>query len=177
MRTQNLIPLLAILLGISLVSSGQRVSAQTDTPPTPAPLVSGSSQAGSMNIDPPDALTTFTINNPYCYQPDPNVDKCQVNFRYIQASDNQSSAPYMTWLSIKISGKNRYMATAFFEGTIYYYYGMAPEGLTVPCGSPNAGGAGTLYGNVYGVSVQPLDSSHNPMSTDIANVTCPAYNP
>lgn len=177
MRTQNLIPVLAIVLGISLVSSSQRVFAQTDTPPTPAPLVSGSSAAGEMNIDPPTALTSFTINNPYCYQPDPNVDQCQVNFRFIGVSDNQSSAPYLTWLRINISGKTRFMATSFFEGTIYYYYGMVPQGITVPCGAPNAGGAGTLYGNVYGVTVQPLDSSRNSMSTDVANVTCPAYNP
>jgi hypothetical protein len=66
MHTRYLISLLALLLGIGLVSSSQRGFAQTDTPPTPAPLVSGSSQAGSMNIDPPDALTSFTTNNPFC---------------------------------------------------------------------------------------------------------------
>jgi len=128
-------------------------------------------------IDTTNALTGFTISNPYCYQPDPQLNQCSINFRYIQATDNQTSAPYMTWLAITISGKNRCNATAFFEGTIYYSYDMAPGGLKVPCGTPNAGGAGTAYGNVYGVTVQPLDSSRNPMSTDIANVTCPAYSP
>lgn len=135
--------------------------------------------AGSINLDPssPDALTSFTVSNPYCYQPDPSVDQCYINFRYIQATDNQSSAPYMTWLRINISNKTRYSSTAFFEGTITYSYSMIPDGLKVPCGSPNAGGAGNLYGLVYSVSISPLDSSRNPMSTDIANATCPAYAP
>jgi hypothetical protein len=121
------------------------------------------------------ALTGFTISNPYCYQPDPSVGDCFVNFRYIQATDNQSSAPFMTWLRITIEGKNRLQETAFFEGTITYTFDMAPTGLKVPCGAPNAGGAGNQIGNVYGVTVQPLDSSRNPMSTSIANVSCPAF--
>ena len=124
----------------------------------------------------PQAVS-MTVSNPYCYQPDPAVDKCSINFRFIQAADNQSSAPFMTWLTITISGNKRYNATAFFEGTITYSYDMVPDGLIVACGAPNAGGAGTQFGNVYGVTIQPLDSSRNPMATDIANVTCPAFNP
>ncbi|MEZ4590539.1 MAG: hypothetical protein R3D55_05265 [Chloroflexota bacterium] len=154
--------------------AGNLTSAQI-APPTPPPLAG----PAGIQADPlsPDALTSFTVSNPYCYQPDPAVDKCSINFRFIQTTDNQSSAPYMTWLAITISGKRRYNATAFFEGTITYSYDMVPDGLTVACGAPNAGGAGNLFGNVYGVTIQPLDSSRNPMSTDIANVTCPAFNP
>ena len=127
--------------------------------------------------DSTNALTSFTVSNPYCYQPDPQLDQCAINFRYIQATDNQSSAPYMTWLAVTISGKKRLSMTAFFEGVLTFSYDMVPAGLKVPCGSPNAGGAGTQFGNVYGVTIQPLDSSRNPLSTDIANVTCPAYSP
>ncbi|MCB8937890.1 MAG: hypothetical protein H6655_05700 [Ardenticatenaceae bacterium] len=145
------------------------------TPPTPPPLTGPSGTQADPNA--PDSLTSFTVSNPYCYQPDPAVDKCSINFRFIQTTDNQSSAPYMTWLAITISGQKRYNATAFFEGTITYSYDMVPDGLTVACGAPNAGGAGSQFGNVYGVTIQPLDSSRNPMSTDIANVTCPAFNP
>ncbi len=121
------------------------------------------------------ALTGFTISNPYCYQPDPSVGDCFINFRFIQATDNQSAAPYMTWLRITIAGKNRLQETAFFEGAITYTYDMAPTGFKVPCGAPNAGGSGTAIGNVYGVAISPLDSGQNPMSTDIANVSCPAF--
>lgn len=135
------------------------------------------SDASGNVADSPNALTSFTVSNPYCYQADPQLDQCAINFRFVQATDNQSTAPFMTWLAVTITGKKRLSLTAFFEGTITYTYDMAPAGLKVPCGAPNAGGAGTQYGNVYGVTVQPLDSSRNPMSTDIANVTCPAYSP
>lgn len=121
------------------------------------------------------ALTGFTISNPYCYQPDPAVGDCMINFRFVQATDNQTSAPYMTWLRITIAGQTRMQETAFFEGTITYSYDMAPGGFKVPCGAPNAGGAGNATGNVYGVQISPLDSTRNPMSTDIANVSCPPF--
>lgn len=121
------------------------------------------------------ALTAFTVSNPYCYQPDPAVGDCMINVRFIQATDNQSSAPYMTWLRITLAGKTRMQETAFFEGVITYSYSMVPTGFKVPCGAPNAGGQGPDIGNVYGVTIQPLDSSRNPMSTDVANVGCPAF--
>ena len=175
MRYLTVITALGIILAASLFITGGHASGQDQT----VQQAPQSGPAGSISSDPgsPDALTSFTVSNPYCYQPDPAADRCYVNFRYIQATDNQSSAPYMTWLIFKISGKVRYSATAFFEGTITYSYNMAPEGIQVPCGAPNAGGAGDAFGNVFGVSIQPLDSSRNPMSTDIANVTCPAYAP
>jgi len=176
MRLHHFIGILVILLGIGLVSSGQWVFAQTDVP-TPAPMANAASSAGQMEVLSPNALTSFTVSNPYCFQPDPALDQCKINFRYIQVNDNQSSSPYLTWLTINILGKNRFTATAFFEGTISYSYNMDLDGFKVPCGLPNAGGAGTLYGNVYSVSIRPLDSSRNPMSTDIANVTCPAFSP
>jgi hypothetical protein len=168
------IVVLILLTGIVFI--GQRVFAEMNTPDQPLPQDS-SGPAGSQESSSPDALTSFTISNPYCFQPNPAVDACSINFRFIQATDNQSSPPYMTWLTITISQKTRFSATAFFEGTISYSYDMMPNGMTVPCGAPNAGGAGDKYGFVYGVTVQPLDSSRNPMSTDIANATCPAFAP
>jgi hypothetical protein len=176
MRKILIILTLGVILAIGSFSLFRKVSAQTPSP-TPSPLVDASGSAGEINVISPDALTSFTVSNPYCYQPDPAVDVCSINFRFVQASDNQTSAPFMTWLAFTISGKKRFNATAFFEGTITYSYNMVPDGLKVPCGAPNAGGAGTQFGNVYGVTIQPLDSSRNPMSTDIANVTCPAFAP
>ena len=166
--------ILVLIFTSGMLLADNLTSAQV-TPPTPPPLTGPSGTQADPNA--PDSLTSFTVSNPYCYQPDPAVDKCSINFRFIQTTDNQSSAPYMTWLAITISGQKRYNATAFFEGTITYSYDMVPDGLTVACGAPNAGGAGSQFGNVYGVTIQPLDSSRNPMSTDIANVTCPAFSP
>jgi hypothetical protein len=174
-RVVSLIIVLLVLSGLVFIA--QRVFANNNIPDQPLPQ-QGSGSAGSQGIDAsPDALTSFTISNPYCYQPNPAVDQCSINFRYISATDNQSASPYMTWLSITISNKTRFNATAFFEGTITYSYDMVPDGWIVPCGAPNASGVGEKYGFVYGVTVQPLDSSRNPMSTDVANLTCPAYAP
>jgi hypothetical protein len=176
MRKPLFLGILVLGLLIGLVSADQNASAQTGSS-LPAPGVDAAGNVQGANTISPDALTSFTISKSYCYQPDPGLDQCAINFRLIQATDNQSTAPYMTWLTITISSKTRFSATAFFEGTITYTYDMMPYGMKVPCGAPNAGGAGTKYGNVYGVTVTPLDSSRNPMSTDIANLTCPAYAP
>jgi hypothetical protein len=175
MRKFFAIGLIGLLLVAGLLFTRSNTAAQTALP-TLAPQV-GPAGSANLKLNSPDALTSFTISNPYCYQPDPAADQCYINFRSIQATGNQSSAPYLTWLTISISNKNRYSSTDFFEGTIYYTYDMVPGGLKVSCGAPNAGGAGNQYGNVYGVIITPLDSSRNPMSTDTANVTCPAFAP
>ena len=175
MRFLTVLTVLGIILAGSLFFSRSAASGQA---PSTAPAnQSGPAGSTAVNPDAPDALTSFTISNPYCYQPDPAQDKCYVNFRFIQANDNQTVAPYMTWLIFKVSNKVRYSSTSFFEGTITYSYDMTPQGFEVPCGAPNAGSAGDAFGNVYSVVVQPLDSSRNPMSTDTANITCPAYAP
>jgi hypothetical protein len=170
----SVIIVLVLLSGVAFI--GQRVFAEKNTPDQPLPQ-QASGLAGSQESPSPDALTSFTVSNPYCYQPNPSVDLCSINVRYIQVVDNQSSPPYMTWLAISISQKSLLNTTAFFEGTIYYSYDMVPDGFTVPCGEPNAGGAGDRYGYVYSLTIQPLDTNRDPMSTDIANITCPAYVP
>jgi hypothetical protein len=175
MRKLLFIGFIGLLLAAGLLFTQKYTAAQT-APPAPT-LQVGPAGSANLSLNSPNSLTSFTISNPYCYQPDPRADQCYINFRSIQANDNQSSAPYMTWLTISISNTTRFSATAFFEGTIFYTYDMVPGGLKVSCGAPNAGGAGNQYGNVYGVKVTPLDTSRTAMSTDIANVTCPAYAP
>lgn len=174
-RIFSVIIVLAVLGGAIFV--GQRVLAGNNIPDQALPQASSGPAGSQGSLSSPDALTSFTVSNPYCYQPNPAVDKCSINVRFIQATDDQVNPPYMTWLAISISQKTRFNATAFFEGAITYSYDMLPDGLSVPCGVPNAGGAGEQYGFVYGVTIQPLDSNRDPMSTDIANVTCPAFAP
>jgi len=175
MRKLLIFGFIGLLVFAGLLFTRKTTAAQKDL----SMPVDQSGPAGSTSIDPssPDGLTSFTVSNPYCYQPDPSVDQCSINLRYIQANGNQTSSPYLTWLTISISSKNRFSASAFFEGAITYSYSMIPDGFKVPCGAPNEGGAGNQYGLVYGVVITPLDSARNPMSTDTANVTCPAYVP
>lgn len=166
---------IGLLLIAGLLYTRKDTAAQTALP-TLAPQV-GPAGSANLQLSSPDALTSFTVSNPYCYQPDPAADQCYINIRSIQATGDQSSAPYLTWLTIGISKKNRYSSTSFFEGTIYYFYSMVQDGFKVSCGAPNAGGAGDQYGNVYSVVITPLDTNRKPISTDTANVTCPAYAP
>jgi hypothetical protein len=166
-------------IGIMLIGGLLFTQVSTAAQTAPSVPTAQAGPAGSINPNPssPNSLTSFTVSNPYCYQPDPNLNQCYINIRSIQAVDNQSTAPFMTWLTISISDTTRLGATAFFEGTILYTYDMAPGGLKVPCGAPNASGLGASYGFLYPVKITPLDSTRAVMSTDTAEVTCPAYAP
>ena len=175
MRKFFAIGFIGLLLVAGLLYTRNDISAQT-APPMPAPQV-GPAGSANLQLSSPDALTSFTVSNPYCYQPDPAADQCYINLRSVQATGNQSSAPYLTWLTVSISDTTRFSATNFFESTILYTYDMVPGGFKVSCGAPNAGGAGDQYGNVYHVKITPLDSNRTAMNTDTANVTCPAYAP
>ena len=91
MRKLLIIGFVGLLLVAGLLLNRKNTAAQSAlTMPTPQ-----AGPAGSINQDPssPDALTSFKVSNPYCYQPDPAADQCYINFRSIQATDNQSSAP------------------------------------------------------------------------------------
>ncbi len=131
--------------------------------------------AGSVSS--PTALTYKVLSNPYCYQPDPQVNQCVINIRYAQITDDQLTAPYMVRWVVSINAQARLVENLFFEGTVYYSYDMAPTGLKVPCGSPNAGGVGTQYGNVYIVKAEPIDSTGTGMGYDQASLYCPAFSP
>ncbi len=172
----------AVAVGIILLAGLLFVVRQSATAqqgaPTPAAGSSGP-QTGPAGSIPelPSSLQSFTVNNPYCYQPDPSLNQCYINIRWMQGVDNNTSAPYMLYLSISISSKVRYMGTAFFENAINYSYDMAPGGFKVPCGGPNASGLGAAYGFAYSVVMSPLDSSRSPMMTDTASTVCPAFAP
>lgn len=175
MRKLLVIGFIGLLLIAGLLFTQNNTAAQT-TPTLPTAQV-GPAGSTNPNLNSPNSLTSFTVSNPYCYQPDPSANQCYINFRLIQAIGNQSSAPYLTWLVFSINGKNRFSATNFFESTITYVYNMAPVGFKVPCGAPNSGGAGNQYGLIYSVTITPLDTNRTAMNTDVAKITCPAYAP
>jgi hypothetical protein len=168
---------LILLVFVTLMSWSQAVSAQQGAQtPTPEIISRGGTQDASGSRS-PSALTSQLLSNPYCYQPDPSVDQCIINIRYYYATDNQSAPPYMIWVNMSINSKLRLRENTFFEGTVYYDATMTPMGFKVPCGAPNAGGGGTLYGNSYFVRVEPIDSNGASMGYNQANLFCPAYSP
>lgn len=159
--------LFAVLPAIGRAADSPGAGAARATPPKTQPIA----------VSTPSALTYKLTSNPYCYQPDPQVNQCSINIRYIQITDNGTSAPYMLRTAVSVNSKVRLNVNLFFENNIYYSFDMAPAGLTVPCGLPNAGGGGTQYGNLYYVKVEPLDSGGNSMGYDQAALYCPAFAP
>lgn len=172
-----IVGIFAAIVAGGILLFNRPASAQT-VPPTPFPGLrtqpDGSIQDNSVS---PNALTSKLLSNPYCYQPDPSVNTCYINVRYYSASDNGTSAPYMLGVNISINGALRLRENLFFENNVYYSYDMAPGGLKVPCGTPNQGLAGSAYGLVYLVKVEPIDSGGVGMGYDQASLACPAYNP
>ncbi len=176
MRKPLILAILALALLGGLVIFGQRVSAQTSTP-TAAPqnekLGDASRTLNSLN---PNSITSLPMSNPYCAQPDPTVNQCELNVRYWQANDN-GTGNVLAYVNLSIDGKLRYRSNAFFENFITYSFDMMPEGIKVTCGTPNQGGYGTDYGKGYTVDLRAYDVTNNWVLDDQLLVKCPAYNP
>jgi len=119
-------------------------------------------------VDP--QAVTLTVSNPACVQSSTQSGACYINFYYINAV---STDPNFSRIEISIDGKNRLRMTAFFENSIYFSGSMIGKGFQVSCGRPNASGV-PGYGRIYPVNISAYVSGSSPI-TDIANVTCPAY--
>lgn len=169
---------LALVVAGLLFFSSRRVTAQdTEPPAAPQTEMLGENTRSIENVS-PNSLTGFIgTSNPYCYQPDVNRDECYINIRYMSATDNGTTAPYLYALEVRVDGKMRYQSSTFFESSIYYNYDMIPDGLKVSCGAPNQGGAGTDYGKVYSLSIQAKSGDGTQMGGNYAGVRCPAYAP
>jgi len=170
--------LIAVLLAGALIFSSRRVTAQDTEPPVaPQTETLGENSRSVENVT-PNTLTGFIgTSNPYCYQPDVSRDECYINVRYMQATDNGTTSPYLYALEVRVDGKLRYQSSTFFETAIYYSYDMIPNGLKVSCGSPNQGGAGVDYGKVYSLAIQAKSGDGTQMGANYASVRCPAYVP
>lgn len=169
-----------ILLATGLfVLSSRPVTAQDDQPPTPSvPIETMGENIRELESISPNSLVGFIgTSNPYCYQPDLARDECYINIRYMQATDNGTTAPYLNALEVRLDGKLRYQSSVFFENSIYYNYNMIPDGLKVTCGSPNQGGAGADFGKVYSLSIQAKSGDGTSIGGNYAAVRCPAYVP
>jgi hypothetical protein len=119
--------------------------------------------------DVPQAVT-LTVSNPACVQSSIQQGACYINFNYIYAT---STDPNFTSIEVTIAGKNRLRMTTFFENSTYLTGSMIGRGLLVTCGRPNASGVPN-FGRIYPVSISARVTGGSPI-TDIANVTCPAY--
>ena len=125
--------------------------------------------SGSARTLAPDAVT-LTVNNPYCTQPSVTSSICLINVRTISAN---STDPNFLGIQLTVNGKTRARFSNFFENSVLINTEMMGKGLQVTCGRPNASGVAG-YGLQYSLGITALISGGSPI-TDIANVTCPAY--
>lgn len=125
--------------------------------------------SGSARTLAPQAVA-LTVSNPYCTQPSTASSTCLINLRYLSAT---SSDPGFLGVQITVNGKTRAYFSNFFESSIYVNDRMMGKGLQVTCGRPNASGVAG-FGLQYSLGISAIVSGGSPV-TDIANVTCPAF--
>jgi hypothetical protein len=132
-----------------------------------APGASPGSSAQAPNIGFIDSPTAT------CYQPDPSVDACYINWYYmsVNASPNYMIAMTATINSIGVVA--RY--SGFFQTSMYVPYNMQDRGIKVSCGELGAGGNPSL-GQAYPWTINARDSS-NLKSANYGTVFCPAFTP
>lgn len=124
----------------------------------------------------PQAPAIGFIDSPtaVCYQPDPAVDSCLVNWYYLSVG---ASPNYMTAMTVTLNSIGpvaRYQG--FFQTSMYVPYNMQGQGFKVACGAPGAGGVGSTLGNAYAWTIRAIDSS-NLTSANYGTVYCPAFAP
>jgi hypothetical protein len=112
-----------------------------------------------------------------CYQPDPNVDECFINWYYLSVS---AAPDYMInmWVILNsIGGVAIYQG--FFQTSMYVPYGMHGRGIKVPCGPLVVSDDPTVtpdHGNTYGFTIRARDSGGF-KSANHGTIYCPAYIP
>ncbi len=112
-----------------------------------------------------------------CYQPDPAVDACYVNWYYLYVDGGTNYITRM-WVVLNAIGSGA-QYQGFFQTSMYAPFGMQDRGFKVPCGPlvPSPDPAVTPdHGNAYGYTVRARDSA-NLGSANYGTVYCPAFIP
>jgi len=108
-----------------------------------------------------------------CYQPDPGVDACYLNWYYMSVSANPNYMITMT-LTLNDLGPVAHMQ-GFFQTSMYAPYNMLGRGFKVACGAPGAGGNPQL-GNAYAYTIRARDSA-GLGAANYGTTYCPSYTP
>jgi len=108
-----------------------------------------------------------------CYQPDPAVDACYLNWYYLSVS---ASPNYMITMTVTLNafGPVAHMQ-GFFQTSMYAPYNMFGRGFKVACGAPGAGGDPQL-GNAYAYTIRARDSA-GLGAANYGTTYCPSYTP
>ncbi len=106
-----------------------------------------------------------------CYQPDPNLDQCYINWYYLSVSASPHDVVAMTVTLNQIGVVGR--ISGFFQTSMYVPHNMLGNGIKVACGPLGAGGKPNL-GNAYAFTINARDST-NLTAGNYGTVYCPAF--
>lgn len=174
--------LLSAFLLISVFGIIQGARGQTPIRPDGWQVLTSESQGDSLREiyappgqDAPQAPNIGFIDSPTsaCYQPDPEVDACYINWYYISVDANPNYMIAMTATLNSIGPVARYQG--FFQTSMYVPYNMQDRGIKVACGALGAGGNESL-GNAYSWTINAIDSAQL-KSANYGTVYCPAFTP
>lgn len=168
---------LAVMFGAIQIASGQ-----TPRPEGALQVLQSENQGENMRQieapagqNAPQAPDISFIDSPTaaCYQPDPNVDECRINWYYMNVSADPNYMISMTVMLNDFGFVARY--NGFFQTSMYVPYNMNGDGFKVPCGGLGSGG-NPYWGRAYGYTIRARDSA-SLQSANYGTVYCPAYTP
>jgi hypothetical protein len=130
---------------------------------------------GPASVDAPQEPNIGFIDSPSatCYQPNPLLNQCFINWYYLSVS---ASPNYMITMTLTLNNVGPVAHTqGFFQTSMYVPYNMLGNGFQVKCGPLGAGGNPKL-GNAYAYTVRARDSA-GLTSANYGTVYCPAFKP
>lgn len=108
-----------------------------------------------------------------CYQPDPDLNECYINWYYLSVS---AAPSYMITMTAFINEIGPLVHTqGFFQTSMYIPYNMLGKGIKVACGAPGSGGSPQM-GKAYAYTIRARDSA-GLASANYGTAYCPAYRP
>lgn len=136
----------------------------------------------TVEVPPEGAVETPTIGfidspTATCYQPDPAVDECFINWYHLSVDANPNYMINM-WAILNATGPVA-IYQGFFQTSMYAPYNMHGRGFRVACGPLVVSEDPTVtpdHGNVYGYTIRARDSA-GLTSANYGAVYCPAFIP
>jgi len=172
MLRQKIIAIGALLLLLTVVWMHGTVAAQEgDLPEAGAP---GRMPGLDLEMTPFDAaspnISFITSNLPTCYQPDPAINECYINWDTLYVSS--APATYMLAMTVTINSRIRAVYRGFFQDYLYADNKMHDQGFKVACGGFGVSGD-PFTGLRHTFMIQAEDSNHA-RATNTGSVSCPA---
>ena len=119
------------------------------------------------------SLSFINSPTPYCFQPNPTMDECYVNWASMSVSASPASMKVMTLTIDAVGIVARYQG--FFQEAMTVTHEMNGMGFQVACGAPGAGGQAQL-GASYDWIIKAEDIN-GVTTSNSGTLYCPPHNP